>query len=82
MLDKPHMCEYNFVVVHGLVAQLGAHHIRIVGVGSSNLLKSTKIRATSQGGSYYCYGIYAEEIGKIKCNADERCPLWLDAAEQ
>ena len=25
----------------GLVAQLGAHHIRIVGVGSSNLLKST-----------------------------------------
>ncbi len=27
---------------HGLVAQLGAHHIRIVGVGSSNLLESTK----------------------------------------
>ena len=27
---------------HGLVAQLGAHHIRIVGVGSSNLLKSTR----------------------------------------
>ena len=27
---------------NGLVAQLGAHHIRIVGVGSSNLLKSTK----------------------------------------
>ena len=27
---------------YGLVAQLGAHHIRIVGVGSSNLLKSTK----------------------------------------
>ena len=26
---------------NGLVAQLGAHHIRIVGVGSSNLLKST-----------------------------------------
>ncbi len=26
---------------YGLVAQLGAHHIRIVGVGSSNLLKST-----------------------------------------
>ncbi len=30
------------VVSHGLVAQLGAHHIRIVGVGSSNLLESTK----------------------------------------
>ena len=29
---------------HGLVAQLGAHHIRIVGVGSSNLLESTKDR--------------------------------------
>ncbi len=33
---------YNIRVVYGLVAQLGAHHIRIVGVGSSNLLKSTK----------------------------------------
>ena len=31
---------YNFLAP-GLVAQLGAHHIRIVGVGSSNLLKST-----------------------------------------
>ena len=29
-------------MLSGLVAQLGAHHIRIVGVGSSNLLKSTK----------------------------------------
>ncbi len=28
--------------IFGLVAQLGAHHIRIVGVGSSNLLESTK----------------------------------------
>ena len=27
---------------HGPVAQLGAHYIRIVGVGSSNLLRSTK----------------------------------------
>ena len=26
----------------GPVAQLGAHYIRIVGVGSSNLLRSTK----------------------------------------
>ncbi len=33
------MCHGN-----GLVAQLGAHHIRIVGVGSSNLLKSTMKR--------------------------------------
>ena len=29
-------------ISHGPVAQLGAHHIRIVGVGSSNLLGSTK----------------------------------------
>ena len=27
---------------HGLVAQLGAHHIRIVGVEGSNPFKSTK----------------------------------------
>ena len=40
-LDKPDFEGYNFEVIHGLVAQLGAHHIRIVGVGSSNLLKST-----------------------------------------
>ena len=33
---------------YGLVAQLGAHHIRIVGVGSSNLLKSTAQRAKMQ----------------------------------
>ena len=31
----------SIISLHGLVAQLGAHHIRIVGVGSSNLLKST-----------------------------------------
>ena len=28
----------------GPVAQLGAHYIRIVGVGSSNLLRSTKTK--------------------------------------
>ncbi len=32
------------VCVYGPVAQLGAHHIRIVGVGSSNLLRSTNKR--------------------------------------
>ena len=55
----------------GLVAQLGAHHIRIVGVGSSNLLKSTK-RNTTFGWCSFWYGIHAEEIRKIKCGADER----------
>ena len=36
-------------VTYGLVAQLGAHHIRIVGVGSSNLLESTKQKAPPKG---------------------------------
>ncbi len=39
-LDKANDGQYN-LNVNGLVAQLGAHHIRIVGVGSSNLLEST-----------------------------------------
>ena len=30
------------IFMHGLVAQLGAHHIRIVGVEGSNPFKSTK----------------------------------------
>ena len=32
---------------NGLVAQLGAHHIRIVGVEGSNPFKSTKYRYTN-----------------------------------
>ena len=41
---------YNSRVTdNGLVAQLGAHHIRIVGVGSSNLLKSTIIHRNFDG---------------------------------
>ena len=32
--------------IHGLVAQLGAHRIRIAGVGSSNLLESTMKKVT------------------------------------
>ncbi len=42
-LDKLQNCGYNTCRnLDGLVAQLGAHHIRIVGVESSNLFKSTK----------------------------------------
>ena len=41
MLDKEKPREYN-IRVNGLVAQLGAHHIRIVGVEGSNPFKSTK----------------------------------------
>ena len=36
-------------VTFGPVAQLGAHYIRIVGVGSSNLLRSTKKESTPPG---------------------------------
>ena len=49
MLDKEKCREYN-IRVHGLVAQLGAHHIRIVGVEGSNPFKSTNRKATLAGG--------------------------------
>ena len=45
------MLRYN-MPVNGLVAQLGAHHIRIVGVGSSNLLKSTNKKSPFWGGFF------------------------------
>ena len=41
LLDKATCRRYNFDG-YGLVAQLGAHHIRIVGVEGSNPFKSTK----------------------------------------
>ena len=37
-------CGSIMTAVFGLVAQLGAHRIRIAGVGSSNLLESTKYK--------------------------------------
>ena len=49
MLDKEKAREYN-TRVNGLVAQLGAHHIRIVGVEGSNPFKSTKKKTTRKGG--------------------------------
>ena len=36
------ICPFNSIL--GLVAQLGAHHIRIVGVEGSNPFESTKRR--------------------------------------
>ncbi len=51
--DKPHITNYN-LYVHGPVAQLGAHHIRIVGVGSSNLLRSTKTKILPSFGRIFC----------------------------
>ena len=44
--------QYYNSYIYGLVAQLGAHHIRIVGVGSSNLLESTNKKSTHQGGFF------------------------------
>lgn len=41
---------------HGPVAQLGAHYIRIVGVGSSNLLGSTKNTGSPFGGPVFFIG--------------------------
>ena len=35
------------------IAQLGAHHIRIVGVGSSNLLKSTIEKSTCKSKCFF-----------------------------
>ena len=48
MLDNEKRREYN-IPVHGLVAQLGAHHIRIVGVEGSNPFKSTKRKNHPKG---------------------------------
>ena len=42
--------------LYGLVAQLGAHHIRIVGVEGSNPFKSTKQKTTRKGGFFFGMG--------------------------
>ena len=41
-IDREDYGNYNKSGKYGLVAQLGAHRIRIAGVGSSNLLESTR----------------------------------------
>ena len=61
-IDQPLRSAY---AVFGPVAQLGAHYIRIVGVGSSNLLRSTKKRHHPSGGVSFWHG----EIRKSKCNS-------------
>lgn len=49
----PPWCDNNEVKKYryGLVAQLGAHHIRIVGVVGSNPIRSTK---TGNRRSFHC----------------------------
>ena len=54
VLDKRIFQQYN-LLHHGPVAQLGAHYIRIVGVGSSNLLGSTNKQSHPSGGFVYWY---------------------------
>ena len=54
-LDKLCSLRYNFLrnpQKQGLVAQLGAHRIRIAGVGSSNLLESTNKSPAHMGGAF------------------------------
>ena len=65
----------------GPVAQLGAHYIRIVGVGSSNLLRSTNKKTTLKGWFFLLVWYLYEEIRKNKCGADERRRRQLDGAE-
>ena len=52
MLDKEKTREYNNRV-NGLVAQLGAHHIRIVGVEGSNPFKSTIEKTVDLGRRFF-----------------------------
>ena len=57
-LDKDTARQYNPKVPHGPVAQLGAHYIRIVGVGSSNLLRSTNKSLPNFGRFFVLYCNY------------------------
>ena len=83
MLDANECLTNTFcggiIPAYGLVAQLGAHHIRIVGVGSSNLLKSTNKNAAF--GRLFLLVDLRKRFEWFKCNTDERCPLRLDAVE-
>ena len=56
ILDKEKYREYN-IRVHGLVAQLGAHHIRIVGVEGSNPFKSTNKKELLIAVLFLFYGL-------------------------
>ena len=65
-LDKALPRQYN-QYCYGPVAQLGAHYIRIVGVGSSNLLRSTNKKPPDKGGFLLVWHSQ-EKIGRYKCN--------------
>ena len=69
------ICNFGSIILyssHGPVAQLGAHYIRIVGVGSSNLLGSTKKTGSPFGGPVFLSG---EEIRTIQCSSPGDCCL-------
>ena len=69
---------YNELQIYGLVAQLGAHHIRIVGVEGSNPFKSTIIQRTAEGvafcGALFPYGnVTAAEMYDLLKNVKVLC---------
>ena len=73
-IDKAFLRGYNFSVA-GLVAQLGAHHIRIVGVESSNLFKSTSkpptfVDQTNVGGLHDIY--FVNDVALIMFSGKHR----------
>ncbi len=58
---------------YGLVAQLGAHHIRIVGVEGSNPFKSTKKRVTPSGVARFLVERWIRK-GGAACGSAKKCP--------
>ena len=68
------MCKFGSIILyssHGPVAQLGAHYIRIVGVGSSNLLGSTKKYRCLVKVPVFLY--VQKEIRTIQCSSPVDC---------
>lgn len=51
-----------YPLTNGPVAQLGAHHIRIVGVVGSNPIRSTKKRTTAVILPWFFFYIFASKI--------------------
>ena len=66
-IDREDYGNYNKSGKYGLVAQLGAHRIRIAGVGSSNLLESTKKEDHLSGWSSFLVDL-KRRFEDHKCN--------------
>lgn len=65
----PPWCDNNEVKKYryGLVAQLGAHHIRIVGVVGSNPIRSTKKRDMIRSCLAFAYAVMRVMIFSARC---------------